>query len=103
MKTARRLLNIITSRHQQHRWQKELVKVSVDVAHLFDETRLLLGNRMELQGIILETSVQEGLPGLHGDRDQIKQGLMNLLLNSMDAMPSGKAGGVLSTTSPHLR
>ncbi len=69
--------------------QKELKKDSVDLEELLEEITLLLGNRMDLQGIRLDTAIRKDLPFLYGDRDQIKQGLLNLILNSIEAMTDG--------------
>lgn len=80
--------------------QESLKKGSVPIGPLLDEIGLLLGNRMDLQGIRLDTAIRKDLPGIHGDRDQIKQGLLNLILNAIEAMPDGGVVNVCADLHP---
>jgi two-component system cell cycle sensor histidine kinase/response regulator CckA len=41
------------------------------------------------QNIVLETSLQSGLPLIRGDTLQLEQALVNLIVNALDAMPTG--------------
>ena len=59
----------------------ELKKSVIDLGRLFDEILLLMGNRLELAGVRLDLALAEALPNIYGDRDQIKQALLNLLLS----------------------
>jgi two-component system, NtrC family, sensor kinase len=65
---------------------------AVFLGPMLDEVLLLVGNRLELQGITLERVIPDSLPPVHGDRNQIKQVLLNLVLNAVEAMPGG--GGI---------
>ena len=76
--------------------QGELKKSRFHLDPLLDEVILLTGNRMELQGISLCREIDEGLSPVYGDRNQIKQALLNLILNSMEAMPKG---GIISVAA----
>jgi signal transduction histidine kinase len=67
----------------------ELKKSRIDLRILFDEILLLMGNRLDLAGVLVDLQFPDELPGVFGDRDQIKQALLNLLLNSVEAMPDG--------------
>jgi two-component system NtrC family sensor kinase len=69
--------------------QGELEKDFFDVHALLEEIFLLTGNRMELQGITLNREIAEKLPPMYGDRDHIKQAILNLILNAVEAMPNG--------------
>jgi two-component system, NtrC family, sensor kinase len=71
----------------------ELEKDFFDVCTLLEEILLLTGNRMELQGITLKQEIAANLPPMYGDRDHIKQAVLNLILNAVEAMPNG---GIIS-------
>ncbi len=73
--------------------QGELEKDFFDVHALLEELLLLTGNRMELQGITLSLEIAENLPPMYGDRGHIKQAVLNLILNAVEAMPDG---GIIS-------
>ncbi len=67
----------------------EIQKTQIYLPALFEEIRLLTGNKLQLQNIVLDQNVSEDLPCIPGDRDQIKQAILNLILNAVEAMPSG--------------
>ncbi len=69
----------------------DLKKSSFDFGALLNEIRLLVGNRMELQGINFSSAIPPDLLPVYGDRNQIKQAVLNLVLNSVEAMPDGGA------------
>lgn len=69
--------------------QTDLERSYFDIAAVIDEVFLLMGNRMELQNIKLGTSIAPALPPVFGDRNQIKQALLNLVLNAVEAMAEG--------------
>jgi len=66
-----------------------LKKSAVHIASLVDEVLLLVGNRMELQGIKPVLDIADHLPSIFADRDQIKQAVLNLVINAIEAMPNG--------------
>jgi signal transduction histidine kinase len=66
-----------------------LQKSPVFLSPLLDEIEMLVGNEMELQGITLKRVIAQDLPPIYGDRNQIKQALLNLILNSIEALPDG--------------
>ncbi len=74
--------------------QGEMEKDFFDINALLEEIFLLTGNRMELQGITLRREIAEHLPPMYGDRDHVKQAVLNLVLNAVEAMPNG---GTIST------
>jgi len=61
----------------------------VDARKLIDETLALVGHELEIQGIQLERAEASDLPPVPLDREQMKQVLLNLILNSLQAMPRG--------------
>lgn len=61
----------------------------LDLAQLLQETVILAQNQIKLSGIRLELHAVEKLPRIHGDRQQLKQVFLNLILNAADASPKG--------------
>jgi two-component system sensor histidine kinase HydH len=77
----------------------------VPVAALLDEVRRLVEPQAGRAGIVVEQTIPDSLPALRADRDRIKQVLLNLVLNAIDAMPSGgrlTMGGAASGTAVTL-
>jgi two-component system NtrC family sensor kinase len=73
------------------------VKTQVDINDLTRQTLKLLGKRDAFQGIYLLEELAEGLPLVHGDKNQLQQVLVNLSLNACEAMPGG--GTLVVSTS----
>jgi two-component system, NtrC family, sensor kinase len=69
--------------------RSDLVRSKGDVNEILLDTlslmRHLLGNR----GVQVHTHLQDSLPWVYLDRDQFKQVILNLLHNSLNAMPGG--------------
>ncbi|MBI4965383.1 MAG: PAS domain-containing protein [Desulfomonile tiedjei] len=86
--------------------QDDLEKSFFNLGTMLQEIFLLIGNRMELQNIKLDRRIAENLPAVFGDRNRLKQALLNLVLNAVEAMPDG---GTISLSvdlypdSEHLR
>ena len=68
-------------------------------AALVDEVLRLVGSEAGGAGIAVERTIPDGLPLLLADRDRIKQVLLNLLLNAIQAMPSGGTLGLGAAAS----
>jgi PAS domain S-box-containing protein len=62
---------------------------AVNVAELMDEILLLLSPQIDAQGITVWTNYAPGLPPVWADRNQLKQAVFNVCLNSIQAMPNG--------------
>jgi two-component system NtrC family sensor kinase len=61
----------------------------VQIDTLVEDTVRLAKNQIKLSKIQLEVQIEENLPPVFGDRELLKQVLLNLLLNAIDAMTGG--------------
>jgi len=67
----------------------EPIKEPVHARQLFDDVFLLTRHKLQQQDIDVRSSVPDDLPLFRGDREQIEQVLLNLILNATEAMPKG--------------
>jgi len=67
------------------------------VARLLDEICQSLSPQLDAQGIRLEVDCPQQL-GIRADRDMLRRAILNLVLNALDAMPSG--GLLMITVCP---
>ncbi|MBZ8141615.1 two-component system sensor histidine kinase AtoS [Rubrivivax gelatinosus] len=59
---------------------------SIDIGELVRETAFLARGRSEAQ---VTVTLEPGLPGIEGDREALKQAILNLLINAIQALPQG--------------
>jgi len=59
---------------------------AIDLAPLIDETIALLRRDLQTHGVAIRVSMPDALPSVDGDRVQIQQVLLNLMLNAEQAM-----------------
>jgi C4-dicarboxylate-specific signal transduction histidine kinase len=76
-------------------------KVSLDFSQIVSEVVSLMRPRAQREGIWLEADVSRDLPSIQGDKIQLQQVLMNLVVNSMDALH--QAGGQRSHVTIRVR
>jgi PAS domain S-box-containing protein len=69
--------------------KRDINKSAVDLTKTFQDIALLTRNRMKLQGISLCIEKPSIMPIVYCDGDLMKQALLNLVLNSVEAMPNG--------------
>jgi two-component system NtrC family sensor kinase len=69
--------------------KRDINKSAVDLTKTFQDIALLTRNRMKLQGISLCIERPSVMPAVYCDGDLMKQALLNLVLNSVEAMPNG--------------
>lgn len=73
----------------------EVDQKPLDVERLITETLQLASNQIKLARVKVEGEVEENLPPVFGDQQQLTQVFLNLVLNALDAMSDG---GVLTIT-----
>jgi two-component system, NtrC family, sensor kinase len=61
----------------------------LDLGKLVQETAKLALNQARVGGITIHVEVEPNLPQIQGDRQQLKQVVLNLVLNSLDAVADG--------------
>ena len=71
----------------------------VDVNEVIREMIVLLSNEITQHSIAVRTELAANLPVVVGDRVQLQQVLMNLMINSIDAMKNVEGARQLSLTS----
>jgi len=74
--------------------QSRISKAPADVAAIIAGVEEVMRPRAKEKGIRLETAVQSGLPTMMIDEDQVKQMLINLVGNGIDAIEGG--GGAVA-------
>jgi signal transduction histidine kinase len=57
-----------------------------DIAEIIEETSGLLARDLQARHIVMEFAIAGALPGVSGDRVQIQQVLINLMLNAMESL-----------------
>ncbi len=70
----------------------------VRIEELVERCILLSRHKFELSHIRLESNIQENIPPVKGDFNQLQQCIINLIFNAIDAMPEG---GTLTLTGYH--
>jgi len=61
----------------------------IELSHLLRETFKIAGNQIALNKISLHQHIASGLPKVRGNRQELQQVLMNLIINAAQAMPTG--------------
>jgi signal transduction histidine kinase len=78
--------------------ESEIKTERLSIENLISETIKLAQNKIKLKGIKTDIALPDNMPLIHGDRQQLVQVFLNLILNAVDAM---EKGGNLKISSPH--
>jgi PAS domain S-box-containing protein len=61
-------------------------KNELDISEVIQEVLALAGRELHKNGVVLECQLAKALPGVMGDRVQLQQVLLNLIMNAIEAM-----------------
>ena len=61
----------------------------LDLNDVVNRTVRLIANQQKFERIVIENVLQDNLPAVRGDMNQLQQALLNLTLNACAAMPQG--------------
>ncbi len=94
--------SIVRSVKQLLSWTRkfELRVEPLDLRHVLEETVLLSSAALHLRNIRVATELGRNCPLIYGDAGYLQQVFLNLINNSMDAMPRGGALNI-RLTYPH--
>jgi PAS domain S-box-containing protein len=82
----------IIDRIRDHTKKAPPRKVHFDLSEAINEIIVLARGAVITNGVSVQTRFSEGLFPIHGDRVQLQQVVLNLLLNALEAMGSSEAG-----------
>ncbi len=69
--------------------ESEIESEQLEVPDLIEETLQLASNQIKLAKVKVGTEFAPNLPRVYGDRQQLNQVFLNMVLNGLDAMPGG--------------
>ncbi|MGA1840254.1 MAG: ATP-binding protein [bacterium] len=58
----------------------------IDIRHLIEDALLVIKPRANQQETSVKLKIEEGLPFIHGDKKQLAETLLNLIVNALEAM-----------------
>jgi two-component system, LuxR family, sensor kinase FixL len=73
----------------------------IDINEVIREMIVLLRGELTLYSVVVRTALVTDLPPVMGDRVQLQQVFMNLMLNGIEAMKDRNEGGELTITSQY--
>lgn len=82
-------LNRLTGNFLDYSKPLRLNKTETNIKNVIDDTVSLIEGMAEEQGVNIKKDFIDGIPEIYIDTEQIKECFMNILLNSLQAMPEG--------------
>lgn len=95
-----RMMNIVRHMREMHQ-TGTLQKKALDLNALVDDVGVLVHKKLQEQRITFHQQLAPDLPAIMGVCEQIRQVLLNLMMNAIEAMPHG--GTLTVRTFPDLR
>jgi len=96
---GRRAAEIITNLKSFYKKDVSPQREMVSVNEIVGEMLVLLRSEADRHSVVMRMELAADLPPVRGDRVQVQQVLMNLMLNAMEAM--SERGGELKTSTRH--
>jgi signal transduction histidine kinase len=69
--------------------QSEFMRSQVTMNKLVEETIALIQHQIQSSGVVVQTDLEIDLPAIYADPNQMKQVILNLIQNALQAMPEG--------------
>ncbi|MBF0516436.1 MAG: HAMP domain-containing histidine kinase [Nitrospirae bacterium] len=69
--------------------ESESIMEPIAIGDVLEETLKISGSQVKLAGVNIELKVAPNLPRIHGDKHQLQQVFLNLLLNALDVTLKG--------------
>ncbi|MEO5358985.1 MAG: HAMP domain-containing histidine kinase [Nitrospirota bacterium] len=69
--------------------ESESIMEPIGIGDVLEETLKISGSQVKLAGVNIELKIAPNLPRIHGDRHQLQQVFLNLLLNALDVSIKG--------------
>ncbi|MBF0467008.1 MAG: HAMP domain-containing histidine kinase [Nitrospirae bacterium] len=69
--------------------ESESIMEPIGISDVVTETLKLAGNQLKLNGVHADLTIAPNLPRIHGDRQQLEQVFLNLILNALDVTLKG--------------
>ncbi|MBF0458194.1 MAG: two-component sensor histidine kinase [Nitrospirae bacterium] len=69
--------------------ESESIMEPIAIGDVLEETLKISGSQVKLAGVNIELKIAQNLPRIHGDRHQLQQVFLNLLLNALDVTIKG--------------
>jgi signal transduction histidine kinase len=76
---------------------REPILTPVAIEPLIREALLVVHPRANQQEVLIATEIASGLPPVRGDRRQLSEALLNLMVNALDAMNKGDTLSILAS------